>query len=136
MLQKGGTFASAAACSRAGRRARRGSALNHKGPSSGVAAREAISSDVAPPAFSFAVGLLRSITDDFPRPQPRCGACEQACRADARGSGAWPPSTEEFRESPDVALIFEAAKLLQAAGAEFPGGIVRLAQKAGEQTQI
>ena len=98
--------------------------------------REAISSDVALPVFSFAVGLLRSITDDFPRPQPRCGACEQACRADARGSGAWPPSTEEFRESPDVALIFEAAKLLQAAGAEFPGGIVRLAQKAGEQTQI
>ena len=45
-------------------------------------------------------------------------------------------TTEEFRESPDVALIFEAAKLLQAAGAEFPGGIVRLAQKAGEQTQI
>ena len=38
-------------------------------------------------------------------------------------------TTEEFRESPDVALIFEA-------GAEFPGGIVRLAQKAGEQTQI
>jgi hypothetical protein len=35
-----------------------------------------------------------------------------------------------------VALIFEAAKLLQAAGAEFPGDIVRLAQKAGEQTQI
>jgi hypothetical protein len=45
-------------------------------------------------------------------------------------------TTEEFRESPDVALILEAAKLLQAAGAEFPGGIVRLAQKAGEQTQI
>src|SRR3954468_7728619 len=45
-------------------------------------------------------------------------------------------TTEEFRESPDVALIFEAAKLLQAAGAEFPAGIVRLAQKAGEQTQI
>jgi hypothetical protein len=40
-------------------------------------------------------------------------------------------TTEEFRESPDVALIFEAAKLLQAAGAEFPGGIVRLAQKGG-----
>ena len=45
-------------------------------------------------------------------------------------------TTEEFRESPDVALILDAAKLLQAAGAEFPGGIVRLAQKAGEQTQI
>jgi hypothetical protein len=38
--------------------------------------------------------------------------------------------------SPDVALILDAATLLQAAGAEFPGGIVRLAQKAGEQTQI
>jgi hypothetical protein len=45
-------------------------------------------------------------------------------------------TTEEFRESPDVALILNAATLLQAAGAEFPGGIVRLAQKAGEQTQI
>src|SRR5215207_7292765 len=39
-------------------------------------------------------------------------------------------TTEEFRESPDVALILNAATLLQAAGAEFPGGIVRLAQKA------
>jgi hypothetical protein len=46
-----------------------------------------------------------------------------------------PVTTEEFRESP-VAPILEAAKLLQAAGAEFPAGIVRLAQKAGEQTQI
>ena len=45
-------------------------------------------------------------------------------------------TTEEFRESPDVALILDAATLLQAAGAEFPRGIVRLAQKAGEQTQI
>jgi hypothetical protein len=45
-------------------------------------------------------------------------------------------TTEEFRESPDVALILDAARLLQAVGAEFPSGIVRLAQKAGEQTQI
>ena len=45
-------------------------------------------------------------------------------------------TTEEFRESPDVALILDAARLLQAAGAEFPSGIVRLAQKAGEHTQI
>jgi hypothetical protein len=45
-------------------------------------------------------------------------------------------TTEEFRESSDVALVLNAATLLQAAGAEFPGGIVRLAQKAGEQTQI
>jgi hypothetical protein len=45
-------------------------------------------------------------------------------------------TTEEFRESPDVALILDAATLLQAAGAQFPSGIVRLAQKAGEQGQI
>jgi hypothetical protein len=45
-------------------------------------------------------------------------------------------TTDEFRESPDVALILRAAELLQAVGAEFPAGIVRLAQKAGEQTQI
>ena len=30
-------------------------------------------------------------------------------------------STEEFRASPDVALVIDAARLLQAAGAEFPG---------------
>jgi len=29
-------------------------------------------------------------------------------------------TTDEFRESPDVALILRAAELLQAAGAEFP----------------
>ena len=45
-------------------------------------------------------------------------------------------STEEFRASPDVALVIDAARLLQAAGAEFPAGVVRLAQKAAEQTQL
>ena len=45
-------------------------------------------------------------------------------------------STEEFRASPDVALVIDAARLLQAAGAEFPDGVVRLAQKAAEQTQL
>jgi hypothetical protein len=45
-------------------------------------------------------------------------------------------TTEEFRASPDVALVIDAAKLLQAAGAEFPAGVVRLAQKAAEQTQL
>jgi hypothetical protein len=38
--------------------------------------REAISSDVALPVFSFAVGLLRSVLDDFPRTQLCCGACK------------------------------------------------------------
>jgi hypothetical protein len=45
-------------------------------------------------------------------------------------------STEEFRASPDVALVLDAARLLHAAGAEFPAGVVRLAQKAAEQTQL
>jgi hypothetical protein len=45
-------------------------------------------------------------------------------------------STEEFRASPDLALVLDAARLLQAAGAEFPEGVVRLAQKAAEQTQL
>jgi hypothetical protein len=44
-------------------------------------------------------------------------------------------TTEEFRASPDVALVIDAARLLHAAGAEFPAGVVRLAQKAAEQTQ-
>jgi hypothetical protein len=45
-------------------------------------------------------------------------------------------STEEFRASPDVALVLDSARLLHAAGAEFPAGVVRLAQKAAEQTQL
>jgi hypothetical protein len=45
-------------------------------------------------------------------------------------------STEEFRASADVALVLDAARLLHAAGAEFPAGVVRLAQKAAEQTQL
>ncbi len=45
-------------------------------------------------------------------------------------------TTEEFRASPDVALVIDAARLLHAAGAEFPAGVVRLAQKAAEQTQL
>jgi hypothetical protein len=45
-------------------------------------------------------------------------------------------TTEEFRASPDLALVLDAARLLQAAGAEFPAGVVRLAQKAAEQTQL
>jgi hypothetical protein len=44
-------------------------------------------------------------------------------------------STEEFRASPDVALVLDAARLLHAAGADFPAGVVRLAQKAAEQAQ-
>ena len=39
-------------------------------------------------------------------------------------------STEEFRANPDVALVLDAARLLHAARAEFPAGVVRLAQKA------
>jgi hypothetical protein len=42
-------------------------------------------------------------------------------------------SKEELRASPDLALVVDAAKLLQAAGAEFPASVVRLAQKAAEQ---
>ena len=45
-------------------------------------------------------------------------------------------TTEEFRASPDVALVIDAARLLHAAGADFPAGVVRLAQKAAEQTQL
>ena len=45
-------------------------------------------------------------------------------------------STEEFRDSPDLALILGAANLLQKARAEFPPNMRRLAEKAAEQTQI
>jgi hypothetical protein len=45
-------------------------------------------------------------------------------------------TTEEFRASPDVALVIDAARMLHAARAEFPAGVVRLAQKAAEQTQL
>jgi hypothetical protein len=45
-------------------------------------------------------------------------------------------TTEQFRDSPDLALILDAANLLQKAGAEFPLNMRRLAEKAAEQTQI
>jgi hypothetical protein len=45
-------------------------------------------------------------------------------------------TTEQFRDSPDLALILDAANLLQSAGAEFPPNMLRLAEKAAEQTQI
>jgi hypothetical protein len=45
-------------------------------------------------------------------------------------------TTEQFRDSPDLALILAAANLLQSAGAEFPPNMRRLAEKAAEQTQI
>src|SRR5688572_27367577 len=41
-------------------------------------------------------------------------------------------SKEELRGSPDLPLVLDAAKLLDAAGAEFPASVVRLAQKAAE----
>ncbi len=44
-------------------------------------------------------------------------------------------STDELRASPDVALVLDAARLLHAAGADFPAGVVRLAHKAAEQAQ-
>jgi hypothetical protein len=40
-------------------------------------------------------------------------------------------TTEEFRENPDVALILDAARLLQAAGAEFPPAIREARPKGG-----
>jgi hypothetical protein len=45
-------------------------------------------------------------------------------------------TTEQFRDSPDLALILNAANLLQSAGAKFPPNMLRLAGKAAEQTQI
>src|SRR5829696_3229219 len=38
-------------------------------------------------------------------------------------------STEEFRASPDLALVLDAARLLHAAGAEFPAGVGGLRRK-------
>ena len=45
-------------------------------------------------------------------------------------------TTEQFRDSPDLALILGAANLLVKARAEFPPNMRRLAEKAAEQTQI
>ena len=45
-------------------------------------------------------------------------------------------TTEEFRNSPDVALIIKTATMLQDAQVEFPPNMRRLGEKAGEQTQI
>ena len=82
------------------------------------------------------LSLLRSMTDDFPDLNRGAELANRLAERTLEALEHGRLTTEVFRESPDVALIFEAAKLLQAAGAEFPGGIVRLAQKAGEQTQI
>jgi hypothetical protein len=43
---------------------------------------------------------------------------------------------EEFRNSPEVALILRTATILQDAGVKFPPNMCRLGQKAAEQTQI
>jgi hypothetical protein len=42
---------------------------------------------------------------------------------------------EEFRESPDVALVLKAAKVLGATGADLPHGVEILAAKAAQQPQ-
>ena len=42
-------------------------------------------------------------------------------------------AAEDFRESPDVALVLKVAKLLAATGADLPRGIVLLACTAAEQ---
>jgi hypothetical protein len=40
---------------------------------------------------------------------------------------------EQFRNSPDVALILQAAQLLQSTGADFPPSMRRLAAQAAQQ---
>ena len=45
-------------------------------------------------------------------------------------------TTEEFRNSPEVALILKTATMLQDAHLQFPSNMRRLGEKAGEQTQI
>ena len=42
-------------------------------------------------------------------------------------------TTDEFRNSPDVALLLQAAQLLLSAGREFPPGMRRLAAQAAQQ---
>jgi hypothetical protein len=43
-------------------------------------------------------------------------------------------TTEEFRNSPDLALILKAAQLVRSAGADFPLNVQRLAAKAAQDT--
>ena len=42
-------------------------------------------------------------------------------------------TTDEFRNSPDVALLLQAAQLLSSAGREFPPSMRRLAAQAAQQ---
>jgi hypothetical protein len=42
-------------------------------------------------------------------------------------------TTAEFRNSPDVALLLQAAQLLSSAGREFPPSMRRLAAQAAQQ---
>jgi hypothetical protein len=44
-------------------------------------------------------------------------------------------TTEEIRNSPEVALIIKTAAMLQDAEVQFPPNMCRLGEKAGEQTQ-
>ena len=41
---------------------------------------------------------------------------------------------EQFQNSPDVALILQAAQLLQSTGADFPPNMRRLAAQAAQQS--
>jgi hypothetical protein len=45
-------------------------------------------------------------------------------------------STEDFQDSPEIALIGEIAEMLARAELEVPTGIRQLMERAAEQTQI